>query len=235
MESGCRASPPLSRGTGKNVCPRAARSECSARFPLRCLSCIAPDDVLDRKVCSAVLSYIYSPKLLTSTAAFVRDHERGSWHFSAVPRHQWISAAEGKRDLPSRCGSTRAQQFRQPISGPIQIKSKLERQNNHLATLSNTSSASLFCRKLSGKGDSGAHYRALWCANRGLFVVIRCVKLDLFKYYWGTAERTECDQPSSPAICWISLTMQRRTVGSLIRVNALMSASPSVVARKSLT
>jgi hypothetical protein len=42
-------------------------------------------------------------------------------------------------------------------------------------------------------------------------------------------------QSSVPAICLTSVTMQRRSVGSLIRMNALVRASPSEVARKSDT
>ncbi len=40
---------------------------------------------------------------------------------------------------------------------------------------------------------------------------------------------------SSPAISSTSWTMRRRSPGSFIRMNALVSASPSVVARKSET
>src|ERR1700722_13412302 len=42
-------------------------------------------------------------------------------------------------------------------------------------------------------------------------------------------------QSSVPAICLTSTTIERRNVGSLIRMNALVRASPSEVARKSDT
>src|ERR1700686_3991186 len=87
-------------------------------------------------------------------------------------------------------------------------------------------------RKVSLQGPSGADSRFL---GRSTDSSTLCKPILALGHGLNSRWPVAVCQSSVPAICLTSTTIERRSVGSLIRMNALVRASPSEVERKSDT